>query len=153
VLRVCLTRLRPTGARWVRRQVHAQRAVRVGHEHSGPAGARSQAAQHSSRAEPQELSTRGVLAAAARTRPPGTFSNMSTLSIAVGDVTNPCHEDIAVIAHVGNDKGGWGRGFSGALSRRWPLVEHYYRDWYRRGINQRRSYRSPPFANAARNPR
>ena len=65
---------------------------------------------------------------------------MSTLSVVAGDATQPHHDGTAVIAHVGNDKGGWGRGFSGALSRRWPLTEHYYRDWHRRGRNF-----NPPF--------
>jgi O-acetyl-ADP-ribose deacetylase (regulator of RNase III) len=36
-----------------------------------------------------------------------------------------------VIAHVCNDRGGWGRGFVQALSARWPEPEKAYRDWYR----------------------
>lgn len=65
---------------------------------------------------------------------------MNTLSYLVGDATDPHHDGTAVIAHIGNNKGGWGKGFSGALSRRWPLAERYYRDWHRHG----RAF-NPPF--------
>ncbi|GAA1223507.1 macro domain-containing protein [Kitasatospora nipponensis] len=36
-----------------------------------------------------------------------------------------------MIAHVCNDRGGWGRGFVLALSRRWPEPEAAYRRWHR----------------------
>lgn len=34
-----------------------------------------------------------------------------------------------VLAHVVNDQGRWGAGFSGALSRRWPAARTTYRAW------------------------
>lgn len=38
-----------------------------------------------------------------------------------------------VIVHVCNDAGGWGAGFTGALSRRWSLPENLYRAEYQEG--------------------
>lgn len=48
----------------------------------------------------------------------------------VGDATVPQTEGPAVIAHICNDIGGWGRGFVLALSARWREPEAYYRGWY-----------------------
>ena len=46
-----------------------------------------------------------------------------------GDATKPVgDEDIKVIAHICNDKGGWGAGFVLALSNRYPKAEEAYRD-------------------------
>lgn len=36
-----------------------------------------------------------------------------------------------MIAHVCNERGGWGNGFVLALSRCWPQPEAAYRAWYR----------------------
>lgn len=47
-----------------------------------------------------------------------------------GDATSPETEGAKVIAHVCNDRGGWGKGFVRALSRRWPEPEAAYRRWY-----------------------
>ncbi|MBN6040976.1 Appr-1-p processing protein [Amycolatopsis sp. 195334CR] len=53
-----------------------------------------------------------------------------------GDATSPSAEGPKVIAHICNDRGGWGRGFVLAVSRRWPEPEAAYRRWYRdRGGN------------------
>lgn len=51
-----------------------------------------------------------------------------------GDATRPklCDGDRFII-HVCNVKGGWGRGFAAAVSRRWARPEAYYRDWHRTG--------------------
>jgi O-acetyl-ADP-ribose deacetylase (regulator of RNase III) len=49
----------------------------------------------------------------------------------VGDATSPAGGGPAIIAHVCNDVGGWGRGFVMALSRRWPEPEQRYRAWHR----------------------
>jgi O-acetyl-ADP-ribose deacetylase (regulator of RNase III) len=49
-----------------------------------------------------------------------------------GDATHPQGEGTKLIVHVVNTKGGWGRGFVCALSRRWPYPEEAYREWYRR---------------------
>lgn len=49
-----------------------------------------------------------------------------------GDATLPKHTDEPrLIAHVVNDKGGWGRGFVVALSKRYPAAERWYRAWSR----------------------
>lgn len=34
-----------------------------------------------------------------------------------------------IIAHVVNDQGGWGRGFTRSLSQRYPRAERSYREW------------------------
>jgi O-acetyl-ADP-ribose deacetylase (regulator of RNase III) len=53
------------------------------------------------------------------------------LSIVRGDATDPHASGRKVIAHVCNDRGGWGKGFVMAISRRWPEPERDYRDWHR----------------------
>ena len=55
---------------------------------------------------------------------------MGTICYLVGDATTPRGEGSKVIAHLCNDRGGWGRGFVQALSARWPKPEKAYRDWY-----------------------
>lgn len=50
-----------------------------------------------------------------------------------GDATDPRGDGPKVIIHICNDRGGWGRGFVGALSRRWPEPETTYRRAYRNG--------------------
>lgn len=47
----------------------------------------------------------------------------------VGDATD-ISERPAIIAHICNDMGRWGRGFVLALSARWTEPEAYYRGWY-----------------------
>jgi O-acetyl-ADP-ribose deacetylase (regulator of RNase III) len=47
-----------------------------------------------------------------------------------GDATRPQTDGPAIIVHVCNDIGGWGKGFVMALSRRWPEPELHYRHWY-----------------------
>lgn len=44
----------------------------------------------------------------------------------VGDATAP-QQRPAILAHVVNDVGAWGRGFTAAVSARWPHVEQMYR--------------------------
>lgn len=46
----------------------------------------------------------------------------------LGDATRPS-ERPAIIAHVCNDLGAWGRGFVLAVSQRWPDVPTHYRGW------------------------
>lgn len=49
-----------------------------------------------------------------------------------GDATAPQIEDgLRIIAHVCNDIGKWGAGFSGALSARWKTPEQYFKKQYR----------------------
>ncbi len=47
-----------------------------------------------------------------------------------GDATRPIASGNKIIAHVCNDRGGWGKGFVVAISRRWPEPEAAYRAWY-----------------------
>ncbi|WP_019631770.1 macro domain-containing protein [Actinomadura atramentaria] len=48
-----------------------------------------------------------------------------------GDATVPQAKGVKLIAHVCNDRGGWGKGFVLALSARWPEPEKEYRAWHR----------------------
>lgn len=49
-----------------------------------------------------------------------------TITYLTGDATQPVKKP-ALIMHVCNDIGGWGRGFVLALSKRWPEPEAAYR--------------------------
>lgn len=50
----------------------------------------------------------------------------------IGDATYPQIEDgLRVIAHVCNDIGKWGAGFSGAISKRWKGPEEYFKKQYK----------------------
>jgi O-acetyl-ADP-ribose deacetylase (regulator of RNase III) len=53
---------------------------------------------------------------------------MSTIQYVRGDATLPIGIGSKLIAHVTNNRGGWGRGFVGALSKRWKEPELYYRN-------------------------
>ena len=46
-----------------------------------------------------------------------------------GDATDPPLETPAIVVHVCNDIGAWGRGFVLALSKRYPEAERCYRAW------------------------
>ena len=48
-----------------------------------------------------------------------------------GDATQPVADGTAIIVHICNDAGGWGRGFVLALSRRWKEPEQQYRQWFK----------------------
>lgn len=56
------------------------------------------------------------------------------ISYVPGDATQPIASSNALICHVVNDAGGWGRGFVLAVSRRWPEPEAAYRKWARAGL-------------------
>ncbi|HEX5323684.1 MAG TPA: macro domain-containing protein [Capsulimonadaceae bacterium] len=59
------------------------------------------------------------------------------LRYVTGDATAPLGQGPRIIAHICNDIGGWGKGFVGALSRKWREPEAAYRRWYRsQGIEQ-----------------
>lgn len=47
-----------------------------------------------------------------------------------GDATAPQTDGPAIICHICNDIGGWGRGFVVAISKRWPEPEADFREWY-----------------------
>jgi O-acetyl-ADP-ribose deacetylase (regulator of RNase III) len=53
------------------------------------------------------------------------------LRIVRGDATAPQASGPKIIAHVCNNRGGWGKGFVLALSKRWPEPERDYRAWHR----------------------
>jgi len=53
------------------------------------------------------------------------------VNILKGDATEPINEP-AVIVHVCNNKGGWGKGFVLALSAKWKEPEAAYRDWHKK---------------------
>ncbi|MET9350699.1 macro domain-containing protein [Streptomyces termitum] len=56
---------------------------------------------------------------------------MREIAYVRGDATAPQGRGTRIIAHVCNDRGGWGKGFVLALSRRWPEPEAAYRRWHR----------------------
>jgi O-acetyl-ADP-ribose deacetylase (regulator of RNase III) len=56
---------------------------------------------------------------------------MGQIRYVVGDATSPQVAGCRVVAHVCNDRGGWGKGFVMAISQRWPQPEAEYRRWYR----------------------
>lgn len=47
-----------------------------------------------------------------------------------GDATSPVTGN-GIIAHIVNNKGGWGAGFVLALSSKWSEPERFYRRWHR----------------------
>jgi O-acetyl-ADP-ribose deacetylase (regulator of RNase III) len=55
---------------------------------------------------------------------------MKSISYVRGDATAPQGDGVRIIAHVCNDRGGWGRGFVVAISRRWTDPEEQYRAWF-----------------------
>jgi O-acetyl-ADP-ribose deacetylase (regulator of RNase III) len=56
---------------------------------------------------------------------------MIPITILKGDATSPQAKGVKVIAHICNDRGGWGKGFVVAISKRWLGPEKAYRAWYR----------------------
>lgn len=56
---------------------------------------------------------------------------MAQLRVLHGDATQPQGEGNAIIVHICNDVGGWGKGFVLALSKRWSAPETAFRAWYR----------------------
>jgi O-acetyl-ADP-ribose deacetylase (regulator of RNase III) len=66
----------------------------------------------------------------------GHDGGMEPLRIVKGDAIAPQAGGNKIIAHVCNDRGGWGRGFVLALSRRWPEPEWAYRQWHRAGVGE-----------------
>lgn len=56
---------------------------------------------------------------------------MTNIQYVTGDATAPIGEGKKIIAHVCNDKGGWGAGFVLALSAKWKEPEREYRNLFR----------------------
>jgi len=59
---------------------------------------------------------------------PDALHTQSQIHYTLGDATQPSGRP-AIIAHICNDLGAWGRGFVLAVSRRWPDVADHYRRW------------------------
>jgi len=56
------------------------------------------------------------------------LTTKSNIKYLTGDATNPIDTGgMRIIAHVCNDKGGWGAGFVLALSKKWSKPEQVYR--------------------------
>ena len=58
---------------------------------------------------------------------------MTAIEYVIGDATAPLGTGHRVIAHACNDRGGWGRGFVLAVSKRWRAPEDHYRGLHRAG--------------------
>ncbi|MEY9859120.1 O-acetyl-ADP-ribose deacetylase (regulator of RNase III) [Catenulispora sp. GAS73] len=56
---------------------------------------------------------------------------MAAIQFIAGDATVPQAKGPKIIAHVCNDRGGWGKGFVLALSARWKEPEKAFRKWHR----------------------
>lgn len=55
---------------------------------------------------------------------------MVAINYVVGDATEPQAKGPKFIAHVVNDVGAWGAGFTQSISKKWPEAERSYRDWH-----------------------
>lgn len=55
---------------------------------------------------------------------------MPKLHYLIGDATEPISKP-AMICHINNDIGGWGRGFVLSLSAKYPKAETAYKNWKR----------------------
>lgn len=53
-----------------------------------------------------------------------------TISYLKGDVTSPQGSGPRIIAHICNDRGGFGKGVALAVAESWPLVKSYFKRWY-----------------------
>ena len=56
---------------------------------------------------------------------------MKPIRYTTGDATAPQTDGEAIVCHVCNDIGGWGRGFVLALSAKWEAPEAGFREWHR----------------------
>ena len=63
------------------------------------------------------------------------MGKLNKINYVKGDATAPIGEGNKIIAHICNDKGGWGAGFVMALSKKWKEPETLYRlkKFYRLG--------------------
>jgi len=55
-------------------------------------------------------------------------ATIKNITYVKGDATAPIYKP-AIIAHIVNDQGGWGRGFVKSLSNKYPYAEDSYRQW------------------------
>lgn len=54
---------------------------------------------------------------------------MSQITYVKGDATDPQGRGLKIIAHIVNNKGGWGKGFVVPLAEKYPHAESSYRAW------------------------
>jgi O-acetyl-ADP-ribose deacetylase (regulator of RNase III) len=59
------------------------------------------------------------------------IKTMAMITDLKGDATQPQAKGNRIIAHIGNDLGGWGQGFVLAISKRWAGPEAAYRSWHK----------------------
>lgn len=71
----------------------------------------------------------------------------AAITYLTGDATQPEGDGPKLIAHVCNDRGAWGAGFSGAVTRRWRRPEQEYRDWYTASMRHPGSIRAFALGN------
>lgn len=55
---------------------------------------------------------------------------MDKITYLKGDATQPIGDDNKIIAHVVNNQGAWGAGFTKALDGRWPKARLDYNIWW-----------------------
>lgn len=58
---------------------------------------------------------------------------MIPIEYVVGDATDPQGDGVKLIIHIVNNRGGWGRGFVNAISKRWDGPERVYRADHKHG--------------------
>lgn len=60
--------------------------------------------------------------------------NLEMVKMINGDATYPIGNGKRIIAHICNNRGGWGRGFVLAINKRWSKPELSYRNWCSRNL-------------------
>src|SRR6516165_9092847 len=72
----------------------------------------------------------------------------------VGDATRPRTDGSRIIAHICNNQGRWGSGFTASLSSRWYSPERLYRQWHKADIYEGAPFRlgEVQFINVGYNP-
>lgn len=66
--------------------------------------------------------------------------NIGCINYLTGDATEPVGDGKKIICHICNDVGGWGKGFVLALSKKSPLPEKQYREWFKWSKNSNSYY-------------
>jgi O-acetyl-ADP-ribose deacetylase (regulator of RNase III) len=60
---------------------------------------------------------------------------VNSIAYLTGDATKPLNmQGPRIIAHICNDRGGWGKGFVVALGKRFPTAREFYRHWAQAGL-------------------
>lgn len=56
---------------------------------------------------------------------------MNHISYLRGDASKPTTPGPKIIAHVVNDQGAWGAGFTRSLNKQWPYAQEEYKSWHK----------------------